>query len=81
MNRQSEPELADAWLSREPLPTDPVAILKGWLDEAFRAGLQANPHAIALATADADGRPSVRMVLCNEVDTARAGATGGSRAG
>lgn len=61
----------DAWLSEDPLPTDPVHIVKRWLDEAFRAGGQANPHAVALATVDPDGGPSVRMVLCNEIDPAR----------
>ena len=50
---------------------DPVAIAKRWLDEAFAARTQANPHAVALATVDPDGRPSVRMVLCNEIDAER----------
>ena len=61
-------ELEDPWLSEDPLPDDPVAILKRWLAEAFAAGVQPNPHAIALATVGADGEPSVRMVLCNEID-------------
>jgi len=58
----------DRWLAEEPLPADPVPILKGWLDEAFSSREQANPHAVALATIDPDGRPSVRMVLVNEID-------------
>jgi pyridoxamine 5'-phosphate oxidase len=58
----------DRWLAREPLPTDPAQITKRWLDEAFAARIQANPHAVALATVDPDGSPSVRMVLCNEID-------------
>jgi pyridoxamine 5'-phosphate oxidase len=62
----------DSWLSREPLPSDPVAIVEQWLGEAFAARAQENPHAVALATVDADGRPSVRMVLCSDID-ARAG--------
>jgi len=53
------------------LPADPVPILKRWLDEAWAEGRQANPHAAALATVDPDGRPSVRMVLCNHVDVER----------
>ena len=64
-------EELDAWLGRNPLPEDPVRILKDWLDEAFAAGTQPNPHAVALATIDPDGRPSVRMVLCNAIDVAR----------
>jgi pyridoxamine 5'-phosphate oxidase len=41
---------------------DPIAIFDAWLSEA---GLSEpnDPNAMALATADADGRPSVRMVL------------------
>lgn len=68
-------EEPDAWLSRDPLPTDPIPILDEWLREAFAAGLEPNPHAVALATVDPDGRPSVRMVLCNEIDRTRGGFT------
>jgi pyridoxamine 5'-phosphate oxidase len=64
-------ELPDAWLAEDPLPEDPIPILKRWLDEAFEAGLQTNPHAISLATIDPDGRPSARMVLCNDIDVSR----------
>jgi pyridoxamine 5'-phosphate oxidase len=60
--------LPDAWLARDPLPDDPAAIVKRWLGEAFAAGIQRDPHAVALATSDPDGRASVRMVLCNEID-------------
>lgn len=60
--------LPDAWLGQDPLPTDPAHIVKTWLDEAFAKGEQRDPHAVALATADADGRPSVRMVLCSEIE-------------
>lgn len=60
----------DAWLSDDPLPGDPFPILARWLDEAFAAGVQPNPHAFALATADASGRPEVRMVLCKELEPA-----------
>jgi pyridoxamine 5'-phosphate oxidase len=63
--------LPDAWLSEDPLPLDPIPILKRWLDEAFAAGLQANPHAVSLATVDPDGGPSARMVLCNQIDVPR----------
>ena len=52
------------------LPNDPVAILARWLDEAFAAAAQLNPHAIALATVEPDGRPAVRMVLCKGVEAA-----------
>jgi pyridoxamine 5'-phosphate oxidase len=41
---------------------DPHALFDAWLAEA-RAGEPNDPEAMALATADAAGRPSVRMVL------------------
>ncbi|HEY0131656.1 MAG TPA: pyridoxamine 5'-phosphate oxidase [Allosphingosinicella sp.] len=41
---------------------DPHALFEEWLAEA-RLGEPNDPTAMALATADADGRPSVRMVL------------------
>lgn len=41
---------------------DPISIFDTWLREA-EAGEPNDPNAMALATADAQGRPSVRMVL------------------
>jgi pyridoxamine 5'-phosphate oxidase len=65
----------DAWLSEDPLPRDPAAIVKRWLDQAFAEGTQENPHAVALATVDPDGTPSVRMVLCSTIDVEAAAFT------
>jgi pyridoxamine 5'-phosphate oxidase len=42
--------------------TDPHALFELWMAEARQSELN-DPTAMALATADADGRPSVRMVL------------------
>jgi len=42
--------------------TDPFALFDQWLAEA-RAAEVNDPEAMALATADRDGRPTVRMVL------------------
>jgi pyridoxamine 5'-phosphate oxidase len=42
--------------------TDPFALFDEWFAEA-RASEPNDPEAMALATADSDGRPSVRMVL------------------
>jgi pyridoxamine 5'-phosphate oxidase len=42
--------------------TDPLALFDEWLAEA-RASEINDPEAMALATADASGQPSVRMVL------------------
>jgi pyridoxamine 5'-phosphate oxidase len=60
----------DAWISEDPLPSDPFPIAARWLDEAFGAGLQPNPHGIALATVDGVGRPDVRWVLCKALEPA-----------
>jgi len=58
----------DAWLSEDPLPADPFPIAVAWLNEAFAASLQLDPHAIALATVDEAGRPEVRFVLCKALE-------------
>ena len=44
------------------MTTDPLALFADWLAEARTSEVN-DPEAMALATADADGRPSVRMVL------------------
>ncbi|HEX3779928.1 MAG TPA: pyridoxamine 5'-phosphate oxidase [Pseudonocardiaceae bacterium] len=44
-----------------------VEQLQQWLDEATRASL-AEPNAMVLATADPDGHPSSRTVLCKGLD-------------
>ena len=41
---------------------DPFALFAAWLSEAEASELN-DPNAMALATADADGRPDVRIVL------------------
>jgi pyridoxamine 5'-phosphate oxidase len=66
---------AASWDGSDPLPADPVAVIARWLDEAFAAGAQANPHAAALATVEPDGGPGVRMVLCKAIDVARGSLT------
>jgi pyridoxamine 5'-phosphate oxidase len=47
--------------------TDPLVQFQSWLEDAKRCGLK-EPTAMALATADAQGRPSVRMVLLKHAD-------------
>jgi pyridoxamine 5'-phosphate oxidase len=42
--------------------TDPLALFDDWLEEATSSELN-DPNAMSLATATADGRPSVRIVL------------------
>jgi len=50
----------------ESLPADPLPLAARWLDEA--AAVAKSPTAMALATADPDGHPTVRMVICRGLD-------------
>jgi pyridoxamine 5'-phosphate oxidase len=54
----------------EPLPADPMPLLLEWFARAARERVQPNPDAMALATVDPDGTPSVRMILCKRLDAA-----------
>ncbi len=58
--------LVDAELG---LTADPYASFEGWYAAAEQAAPQ--PEAVALATVDAEGRPSVRMVLYRGVRDGR----------
>ena len=49
-------------MADDPQPHDPLALFEEWFAEA-RSSEPNDPEAMALATADAAGRPSVRMVL------------------
>lgn len=51
----------------ENRPDDPYALFDLWYAEADRAEIN-DPNALSLATADAQGRPSVRMMLMKGVD-------------
>lgn len=56
---RAEPDeraVADGWLP----------LLTAWLEDAAAAGLN-EPNAMVLATADAQGRPSTRTVLCKGI--------------
>ena len=55
----------DRPLSPDDLDDDPLAQFAAWFELAT-AGNSPEPHAMALATATADGRPSVRMVLMKD---------------
>lgn len=46
---------------------DPIELFQEWFTAAEESGIL-HPEAMALATADASGHPSVRMVLLKEVD-------------
>jgi pyridoxamine 5'-phosphate oxidase len=57
----------DQTLELESLPSDPVVLFRRWYEDAERAGIHL-PNAMALATAAADGRPSIRHVLLREIE-------------
>jgi pyridoxamine 5'-phosphate oxidase len=52
------------------LPADPFPLFLSWFDEAMHRKLQPNPNAMTLATVDARGEISARIVLCKEVEPA-----------
>jgi pyridoxamine 5'-phosphate oxidase len=54
-------------LDLESLPSDPIELFRRWYEDAERAGIRL-PNAIALATASADGRPSIRHVLLRGIE-------------
>lgn len=50
-----------------PLPAQPFEVFKAWFDEETAASRTPNPNAMSLATIDADGTPSNRIVLCRGI--------------
>lgn len=71
MNGEATPR--DAWLAGDP-PADPLPRLRAWIDEARSGDHAAEPDAATLATVDADGRPSARVVLMRGLDLERGAA-------
>ena len=53
-------------LGADELNTDPFLLFNQWFAEAQQSEIN-DPDAIALASVDADGMPSVRMVLLKEI--------------
>jgi pyridoxamine 5'-phosphate oxidase len=51
----------------EPLPANPLVLVSQWLAQARTDAAQPNPDAMVLATVDADGQPSARVVLCKAI--------------
>ncbi len=60
---------ASASASSNDAPPDPLATLEAWIADARAAGLS-NPNAATLATIDADGRPSARVILVKQITRA-----------
>lgn len=48
-------------------PDDPVILFLAWLDHAIETGVR-QPHALSLATSDAGGRLSSRMLILKNID-------------
>jgi len=51
----------------QALPANPLEVAAQWLAQARLDAAQPNPNSMVLATADAGGRPSARVVLCKEI--------------
>ena len=60
-------EYTFAGLRRADLHPDPIHQFKNWFQAALSAGV-VEPNAMALATVDASGQPSSRIVLLKDVD-------------
>jgi pyridoxamine 5'-phosphate oxidase len=50
-----------------PLPANPLEVAAQWLAQARSDSAQPNPDSMVLATVDARGFPSARVVLCKEI--------------
>ncbi len=53
-------------LHEDDLSMDPVSELQAWMEQAVSEGVP-EPQAMTLATVDADGNPSARIVLCRGI--------------
>jgi pyridoxamine 5'-phosphate oxidase len=76
-------EYGRAGLDERDLAPDPIAMFERWMQDAVEAGLH-EPNAMVVATADAEGAPSSRMVLLKGLRSAgsrNAGSGAGSGAG
>lgn len=60
-------EYADRGLTADDLGTDPIAAFMRWLTDAGAAGVH-EPNAMVVATAEASGAPSARLVLLKGID-------------
>lgn len=57
-----------AGLSREQMAAEPMDQFEVWFKQALEAQLNADPTAMSLATVDAEGQPSQRIVLLKNYD-------------
>jgi pyridoxamine 5'-phosphate oxidase len=61
-------EYLQGGLSEADLHPDPIIQFRQWLDIAIQANLGADPTAMTVATVNADGQPSQRVVLLKNLD-------------
>ncbi len=54
-------------LQRKDLTEDPISLFERWLEQAINAGIH-DPSAMTIATVNAEGQPSQRIVLLKQVD-------------
>jgi pyridoxamine 5'-phosphate oxidase len=60
-------EYTRAGLAREDLDPDPLRQFQKWFEQALKSGIR-EPNAMTLATVDANGQPTIRIVLLKGVD-------------
>jgi pyridoxamine 5'-phosphate oxidase len=60
-------DYGQATLSENDVAADPIVQFNAWFDQALKAEV-AEPNAMSLATVDAQGRPSSRIVLIKQYD-------------
>ena len=60
-------EYAAGGLDESDLEAEPIAMFRRWMHDAVRAGVY-EPNAVVVATADAEGAPSSRIVLLKGLD-------------
>ncbi len=66
--RQLRKEYSRSSLDISNVLNDPIKQFEKWFDEAVKAGIT-EPNAMHLATVDASGQPSSRIVLLKEITT------------
>ncbi len=55
-------------LDRDQLADNPIVQFEQWLEQSMQANLTADPTAMSIATVDANGQPSQRIVLLKQFD-------------
>jgi pyridoxamine 5'-phosphate oxidase len=65
--RQLRQEYAQGALDEQDVQRDPIEEFRLWMEQAIAADLE-EPHAMTLATCDATGQPSARIVLLRGFD-------------